>query len=70
MRAGTAPGSLVPAQGFLTALFLFLFSALDAAVSLGGEGLTPFYSLVTGGREGKFYRVIVLRVNNCLVTSS
>ncbi|XP_039735308.1 cilia- and flagella-associated protein 251 isoform X1 [Pteropus medius] len=31
-------------------------SALEAAVSLGGEGLTPFYSLVSGGREGKFYR--------------
>lgn len=30
--------------------------ALEAAVSLGGEGLTPFYSLVSGGREGKFYR--------------
>ncbi|XP_058137316.1 cilia- and flagella-associated protein 251 isoform X2 [Dasypus novemcinctus] len=31
-------------------------SALEAAVSLGGEDLTPFYGLVTGGREGKFYR--------------
>ncbi|XP_006894773.1 PREDICTED: WD repeat-containing protein 66 [Elephantulus edwardii] len=31
-------------------------SALDAAVSLGGDDLTPFYSLVTGGREGQFYR--------------
>ncbi|XP_021113198.1 cilia- and flagella-associated protein 251 isoform X4 [Heterocephalus glaber] len=31
-------------------------SALDAAVSLGGEDLTPFYGLVPGGREGKFYR--------------
>ncbi|XP_075390279.1 cilia- and flagella-associated protein 251 [Tenrec ecaudatus] len=30
--------------------------ALDAAVSLGGEGLTPFYGLVSGGREGQFYR--------------
>ncbi|XP_032166601.1 cilia- and flagella-associated protein 251 isoform X2 [Mustela erminea] len=30
--------------------------ALDAAVSLGGEDLTPFYGLVAGGREGKFYR--------------
>lgn len=49
-----------PTQGFLTAPFLFLFRALEAAVSLGGEGLTPFYSLVSGGREGKFYRVIVL----------
>ncbi|XP_013359036.1 PREDICTED: WD repeat-containing protein 66 [Chinchilla lanigera] len=31
-------------------------SALDAAVSLGGEDLTPFYGLVPGGREGRFYR--------------
>ncbi|XP_068419669.1 cilia- and flagella-associated protein 251 isoform X1 [Eschrichtius robustus] len=31
-------------------------SALEAAVSLGGEDLTPFYGLVSGGREGKFYR--------------
>uniref|UniRef100_A0A671EE43 Cilia- and flagella-associated protein 251 n=1 Tax=Rhinolophus ferrumequinum TaxID=59479 RepID=A0A671EE43_RHIFE len=31
-------------------------SALEAAVSLGGEDLTPFYALVSGGREGKFYR--------------
>lgn len=30
--------------------------ALEAAVSLGGEDLTPFYGLVSGGREGKFYR--------------
>uniref|UniRef100_A0A8C6AW43 Cilia- and flagella-associated protein 251 n=1 Tax=Monodon monoceros TaxID=40151 RepID=A0A8C6AW43_MONMO len=32
------------------------FIALEAAVSLGGEDLTPFYGLVSGGREGKFYR--------------
>ncbi|KAM6155773.1 cilia- and flagella-associated protein 251 [Rhynchocyon petersi] len=31
-------------------------SALDAAVSLGGDDLTPFYGLVSGGREGQFYR--------------
>ncbi|XP_031247009.1 cilia- and flagella-associated protein 251 [Mastomys coucha] len=30
--------------------------ALEAAVSLGGEDLTPFYGLVSGGRKGKFYR--------------
>ncbi|KAM5237726.1 cilia- and flagella-associated protein 251 [Ctenodactylus gundi] len=30
--------------------------ALEAMVSLGGEGLTPFYGLVAGGREGTFYR--------------
>uniref|UniRef100_A0A0D9S4T2 Cilia- and flagella-associated protein 251 n=1 Tax=Chlorocebus sabaeus TaxID=60711 RepID=A0A0D9S4T2_CHLSB len=29
---------------------------LEAAVSLGGEDLTPFYGLLSGGREGKFYR--------------
>uniref|UniRef100_G1PN04 Cilia- and flagella-associated protein 251 n=1 Tax=Myotis lucifugus TaxID=59463 RepID=G1PN04_MYOLU len=33
-------------------------SALEAAVSLGGEDLIPFYGLVSGGREGKFYRVL------------
>lgn len=58
--AGGGGREAFPAQGFLTAPFLFLFRALEAAVSLGGEGLTPFYSLVSGGREGKFYRVIVL----------
>uniref|UniRef100_H0Y0N5 Cilia- and flagella-associated protein 251 n=1 Tax=Otolemur garnettii TaxID=30611 RepID=H0Y0N5_OTOGA len=31
-------------------------SALEAAVSLGGDDLIPFYGLVSGGREGKFYR--------------
>ncbi|NXF33376.1 CF251 protein, partial [Nyctibius bracteatus] len=30
-------------------------NALDAAVSLGGEDLIPFYSLLDGGREGKFF---------------
>ncbi|KAM6052184.1 cilia- and flagella-associated protein 251 [Chlamydotis macqueenii] len=31
-------------------------NALDAAASLGGEDLIPFYSLLDGGREGKFFR--------------
>ncbi|XP_006865552.1 PREDICTED: WD repeat-containing protein 66 [Chrysochloris asiatica] len=31
-------------------------SSLEAAVSLGGEDLTPFYGLLSGGREGQFYR--------------
>ncbi|KAM6193477.1 cilia- and flagella-associated protein 251 [Sarcoramphus papa] len=31
-------------------------NALDAAVSLGGEDLIPFYSLLDGGREGEFFR--------------
>ncbi|NWX33544.1 CF251 protein, partial [Notiomystis cincta] len=30
--------------------------ALDAAAFLGGEDLTPFYSLLDGGREGEFFR--------------
>ncbi|NXR81380.1 CF251 protein, partial [Pycnonotus jocosus] len=30
--------------------------ALDAAAFLGGEDLIPFYSLLDGGREGKFFR--------------
>ncbi|KAM8993162.1 cilia- and flagella-associated protein 251 [Ara ararauna] len=31
-------------------------NALDAAVSLGGEDMIPFYNLLDGGREGKFFR--------------
>ncbi|NXJ95248.1 CF251 protein, partial [Corythaixoides concolor] len=31
-------------------------NALDAAASLGGEDLIPFYSLLDGGREGEFFR--------------
>uniref|UniRef100_A0A8D0H5J9 WD repeat-containing protein 66 n=1 Tax=Sphenodon punctatus TaxID=8508 RepID=A0A8D0H5J9_SPHPU len=31
-------------------------NALEAAVSLGGEDLTPFYNLLDGGREGEFFR--------------
>ncbi|NWY38020.1 CF251 protein, partial [Sylvia atricapilla] len=30
--------------------------ALDAAAFLGGEDLIPFYRLLDGGREGKFFR--------------
>ncbi|XP_069727142.1 cilia- and flagella-associated protein 251 isoform X2 [Phaenicophaeus curvirostris] len=31
-------------------------NALDAAASLGGEDLVPFYNLLDGGREGEFFR--------------
>ncbi|NXP50877.1 CF251 protein, partial [Heliornis fulica] len=31
-------------------------NALDAAASLGGEDLVPFYNLLDGGREGQFFR--------------
>ncbi|NXA03971.1 CF251 protein, partial [Sapayoa aenigma] len=31
-------------------------NALDAAAFLGGEDLIPFYNLLDGGREGKFFR--------------
>ncbi|XP_065548317.1 cilia- and flagella-associated protein 251 isoform X2 [Lathamus discolor] len=30
--------------------------ALDAAVYLGGEDMIPFYNLLDGGREGKFFQ--------------
>ncbi|EGW07472.1 WD repeat-containing protein 66 [Cricetulus griseus] len=43
-------------QDFSVVQWEINLSALDAAVSLGGEDLTPFYGLVPGGREGKFYR--------------
>ncbi|PKU32867.1 wd repeat-containing protein hypothetical protein [Limosa lapponica baueri] len=32
-------------------------NALDAAASLGGEDLIPFYDLLDGGREGEFFRL-------------
>ncbi|XP_074868746.1 cilia- and flagella-associated protein 251 isoform X2 [Carettochelys insculpta] len=32
-------------------------NALEAAVSLGGEDLIPFYNLLDGGRDGEFFRI-------------
>ena len=38
---------------FLLFLLSFIFSALEAASQLGGEGLAPFYGLLEGGKEGE-----------------
>lgn len=32
-----------------------LYSALEAASLLGGTGLSPFYAMLEGGREGEFF---------------
>lgn len=50
-------------EPFLYFLFSASASALDAAASLGGKDLIPFYNLLDGGREGEFFRVILLPVS-------
>ncbi|KAF3851124.1 hypothetical protein F7725_012896 [Dissostichus mawsoni] len=32
------------------------FNALEGAAALGGKNMLPFYALLEGGRDGKFYR--------------
>lgn len=44
-------------------------SALEAASTLGGEDMLPFYSLLEGGREGKFYRVSATSISRPVVPS-
>lgn len=44
-------------------------SALEAASTLGGENMLPFYSLLEGGREGKFYRVSAMNFLKPVVPS-
>ncbi|XP_037536632.1 cilia- and flagella-associated protein 251 [Nematolebias whitei] len=33
-------------------------NVLEAEAALGGQGMTPFYTLLDGGRDGKFYKAI------------
>uniref|UniRef100_A0A665X6L5 WD repeat domain 66 n=1 Tax=Echeneis naucrates TaxID=173247 RepID=A0A665X6L5_ECHNA len=47
-------------------------NALEAAASLGGKGIIPFYSLLEGGRDGMFFRVSLkfsfsLQLSMCVV---
>ena len=39
---------------FCVVLWL-LYSALEATSLLGGTGLSPFYAMLEGGREGGFF---------------
>lgn len=58
-RLERVPWKFSSHEPFLYLLPFTSASTLNAAAFLGGEDLIPFYNLLDGGREGKFFRVII-----------